>query len=539
MFSPQIRRFVLFIFLIFSAVLSVAHDEPLCSPGTTSPSVTICSPRNGSTVTNPVAIAAVTTSSTPVTTMKVYVDGDEKFRTSGGQFHTHMTLPTGKRTITVNAWNAEGGFRSTSVVTVQNATACQPNTANPSVTICTPLNGSTVTSPVHVVALTTSSLPVSTMRIYVDYSPVYTVRSNKIDTFLTLSPGTRRLEVKAWNSSGSFSQQIKVNVTGSAVPYKTQVFLSGLNFPVAMAFAPDGRLFYNELQTGKIRVVKSGGLQSTPFATIPILTGGERGLIGIAFDPQFASNRFLYVFHTAPSGKNRITRLTDWNGAGVDAKVIVDNLPAAQFHNAGNIGFGADGKLYISIGDNGTSSNAQSKSSLAGKILRYNRDGSIPLDNPFGSGVAAFNLGLRNSFDFTFHPQSGRIYATENGPHCDDEINRIVPGGNYGWRPDYPCGDSDSRFIAPITRFNPVIAPTGTTFYTRSVFPQFKGKLLVADFNQGKIRAFTVDESQSGRVVDSQTVLNGGFGSLLDIVQGPDGYLYFSSPTAIMRIVPQ
>ncbi|HXE75038.1 MAG TPA: PQQ-dependent sugar dehydrogenase [Candidatus Xenobia bacterium] len=331
-----------------------------------------------------------------------------------------------------------------------------------------------------------------------------------------------------------------VNPPGpNPVPFRVETFLSNLSFPVTMAFAPDGRLFYNELQTGNVRVVVNGVLQPQPFATLPVETTGERGLLGLAFDPQFVSNRFVYVLHSDPSGVQRVVRFTDSNGTGINLTVIVDNLPSAGIHNGGNIGFGRDGFLYITIGDSGDPANAQDPNSLSGKLLRYNSNGTVVATNPFGANNPAFNLGLRNSFDFTFHPQSGVVYASENGPNCDDEINRVVAGGNYGWRPNYPCGDTNPQFTAPITRFNPVIAPTGITFYTGNVFPQFTGSLFLVDFNEGRVRRFEVNEAAQGTITETEVVMAGGMGNLLDIVQGPDGALYFSSTTAILRIVPQ
>lgn len=323
------------------------------------------------------------------------------------------------------------------------------------------------------------------------------------------------------------------------VAFRVETFQNGLNFPVTMAFAPDGRLFFNELRTGNVRIVESGVLQPQPFATLPVETAGERGLLGLAFDPQFLTNRFVYVLHSDPSGFQRVVRFTEVGGTGTNAAVIIGNLPSTIVHNGGNIGFGTDGKLYVTIGDSTDPANSQNQNSLSGKILRYNPDGSVAAGNPFGTSNPAFNLGLRNSFDFTFHPAAGTIYASENGPNCDDEINRVIAGANYGWRPNYPCGDSDANFTAPLIRFNPVIAPTGITFYTGTVFPQFTGSLFMVDFNTGRVRRFVVDENQQGRITQSEIVVDGGFGALLDIVQGPDRFIYFSSQTAIMRIVPQ
>ena len=308
-----------------------------------------------------------------------------------------------------------------------------------------------------------------------------------------------------------------------------------------MAFAPDGRLFFNELSTGRVRVVENGQLLVDPFVEVSVETSGERGLLGLTFDPAFASNGFVYILHHTPGPplEARVLRFTDFANRGIDQTIIVDDLASTNNHNGGNIGFGPDGMLYITIGDGQNPANSQDPDSLNGKILRFNPDGSIPATNPFGGFRAAFNLGLRNSFDFDFHPATGTIYASENGPNCDDEINRIVPGGNYGWRPDYPCGDTDLEFVAPLRRFTPTIAPTGVSFYTGSVFPQFQDDLFMVDFNSGRVQRFVVDETNMGQIVESSILVDVAFGALLDIVEGPDGFLYFSSSNAIHRIVPQ
>lgn len=339
--------------------------------------------------------------------------------------------------------------------------------------------------------------------------------------------------------NGGTSSPPTVNPPPSSVAFRMEVFVGNLNFPVRLAFAPDGRLFFNELTTGNVRIIQNSVLQAQPFATLPVETNGERGLLGLAFDPLFTSNGFVYVLHSDPSGVQRVVRFADMNGTGVAAQVIVDNLPSAVVHNAGAISFGPDGRLYVSIGDSTNPANSQNQNSLSGKILRYNPDGTVPADGAFGSTTPAFNLGLRNSFDFAFHPTTGTIYASENGPECDDELNRIVRGANYGWRPTYGCGDTDPNFIAPLTRFNPTIAPTGVAFYTASVFPQFRNQLFMTDFNTGRLRRFAVNESQQGQISETAVVVDGGFGALFDVVPGPDGFIYFSSQTAILRLVPQ
>jgi glucose/arabinose dehydrogenase len=325
-------------------------------------------------------------------------------------------------------------------------------------------------------------------------------------------------------------------------PPPTQEFrveqVTAANFAVRLAFAPDGRLFFNELRTGNVRIVQNGVLQAQPFVSLNVETAGERGLLGIALDPAFASNGFVYLYYSAPAGVHRLVRYRDAGGVGTDATVLVDNLPSTTNHNGGNIGFGADGKLYLSVGDNQDPANSQDQNSVSGKILRFNPDGSIPADNPFGAGNPVFAMGLRNSFDFTFHPQLPfTMFASENGPNCDDEINRIVAGGNYGWRPSYTCGDTSANFTTPVARINPVIAPTGLLFYSGSALPLWTNTLFLVDFVNGRMQQFFVLESGT-QPFPPLTLAVGQHEALLDIAQAPDGSIYFSSDVAIFRIVP-
>ncbi|MGB9155899.1 MAG: PQQ-dependent sugar dehydrogenase, partial [Chthoniobacterales bacterium] len=181
-----------------------------------------------------------------------------------------------------------------------------------------------------------------------------------------------------------------------------------------MEFAPDGRLFVC-LQTGQVRVIKNGSLLATPFLSLSVDSSGERGLIGIAFDPNFTNNHYVYVYYTVPTSPihNRVSRFTaagDVAASGSEVVILnLDNLSGATNHNGGGLHFGSDGKLYIGVGENANGANAQTLSNLLGKVLRINSDGSIPTDNPFynsasGNNRAIWALGLRNPFTFAFQP---------------------------------------------------------------------------------------------------------------------------------------
>src|SRR3954471_17285805 len=197
-----------------------------------------------------------------------------------------------------------------------------------------------------------------------------------------------------------------------------------------MFFAPDGRLFVTQ-QTGQLRVIDHGVLQATPFTTVPTYTTvtGERGLLGIAFDPNYFDNHYLYVYYTAltPAAHNRVSRFTadpnnpDVAVAGSEVVLLdLNNLSTATNHNGGSIHFGGDGKLYVSVGENANGANAQSFGNLLGKMLRMNTDGTIPTDNPYyntatGQNRLIWSLGLRNPFTFAIQPGTGRMFINDVG----------------------------------------------------------------------------------------------------------------------------
>jgi YVTN family beta-propeller protein len=323
----------------------------------------------------------------------------------------------------------------------------------------------------------------------------------------------------------------------------SESFISA-NSPVALAFAADGTLFYNELQTGKIRVVQNGILLPDPFYQFKVAGQPETGLLGLTLDPQFETNHYVYVFYTSvpdgqenggTNGANEVVRLTDVDNKGTDLTPILPDLPSAPIHNAGTLRFGPDGKLYISLGDNDQGSNAQNLNALAGKILRVNPDGTVPADNPFvgqpGKQAAIWAYGLRNPFSFDFDPLQHGLFATENGPGDNDELDLIVKAGNYGWPPTgykYIPG-----IVDPIAVMNPPIAPTGSAFYTGSQLPDWQNDWFYCNYHQGQLRRVHLAPESRDRVVFDEVVKNG---CSLNVANAPDGALYYSDARAIYRI---
>jgi glucose/arabinose dehydrogenase len=321
----------------------------------------------------------------------------------------------------------------------------------------------------------------------------------------------------------------------------SEPFVSGADLPVALAFAPDGRLFYNELHTGKIRVVQNGALLPDPFYQFVIADQPESGMLGLTLDPNFQGNHYVYVFYTsvpvegATTGLNQVVRLTDVGNKGIDPTPILQDLPSGNVHNSGALRFGPDGKLYLAIGDDDRGSHAQDLNTLAGKILRVNPDGSSPGDNPFagdtGKQDAIWAYGLRNASSFAFHPVGHELLAVEDGAGNNDALELIVRGGNYGWPQAgyrFKPGIDD-----PIAVMNPVIVPTGSTFYTGDQLPEWKNDWFYCSYNQGQLRRVHLAPASFDRVVFEELVKQG---CSYDVATGPDGALYYSDAKGIYRI---
>jgi aldose sugar dehydrogenase len=310
------------------------------------------------------------------------------------------------------------------------------------------------------------------------------------------------------------------------------------SFPTALGFAPDGRLFFTE-RSGTIKVVQDAATKV--FGTVATVTTGERGLLGLAISPTFATDRLVYTFHSARSGTTQeVVRWTDCAGVGRNPETIVE-LPAGTgcCHKGGRLAFGPDGKLYVTLGEQSTPAAAADISDVRGKVLRYNPDGSIPADNPYGNAVWA--SGFRNPFGLAISP-AGRVAVTDNGPSGDagspgtgyDIVHTNVTRGSAG---QWPACYGYSRPIRGATcageepdwsSETQAVVPTGAEFVSASGPAPYAGKLVFCTLNDG-MKVLTEGSPHA-------TVTDGDPNCRLDVTQGPDNALYVADTDAIHRI---
>jgi glucose/arabinose dehydrogenase len=337
--------------------------------------------------------------------------------------------------------------------------------------------------------------------------------------------------------------------SGPVVEPRSQTYVTGVSFPVGMTFAPDGRLFFNEAKNGVMRIAEPnnglGRILAQPFVQLETAKGAETGMLGIALHPDFAQNHWVYLYYTEPDPdrkervplRNRVVRFTERDNVGTDMTVILDDIAVSRqgVHNGGVLRFGPDGKLYVTVGNaqdqRQIPGHSQNLTTLNGKVLRLNDDGTIPNDNPF-PGSAIFAYGFRNPFGMTFDATTGLPWVTENSGDNNDEINRVEAGGNYGF-PHYEGVGNDDQYIDPIWSSGDLtIGPTGLTFYTGDQIPQYRGDLFFCAVNTGSLTRLRLS-------ADHRTVEGGEEAAKnchLDVINGPDGALYYSTFTQIMRL---
>jgi glucose/arabinose dehydrogenase len=309
----------------------------------------------------------------------------------------------------------------------------------------------------------------------------------------------------------------------------------------SMVFSPDGRLFFTEKNTGAIRIMTpEHNILDEPFASVDDLYASwEQGMLGLAIDPEFPINHHVYVYYTALTdiengngGKviNRVLRFTDNNNTGIDPTLIMDNIPASRgYHSGGAMAFGPDGKLYITVGDATEHIFAQDPSIVIGKVLRINKDGTIPQDNPYPNSPV-YTMGHRNMYGIAFDDDAIGL-VTENGDVRYDEINLITKGGNYGFPTSQPANlpaeRANDSSIKPLRSYWDTIAPTQMIYYEGDAVPELKGMFLFGSFT-GDIYALKLSEDKKSIVEELKIELaHFPFVPTVGIAQSPDGKIYY------------
>ena len=318
---------------------------------------------------------------------------------------------------------------------------------------------------------------------------------------------------------------------------KVQNYEGGLSNAVDIAWVPGTSKIFFTQQGGKIGVIKGGRQLGRACRQLDVASDGERGALGIAVHPRFKKNHYLYVYYTNASPlENRITRFTVRNNRCRDRNNIVTGIQSASgYHNGGQLDF-VGRKLFVTTGEGHSPGEAQDTSNRLGKVLRYNANGSVPNGNPFGDSNPVWTYGHRNGFGLTHNPRNGRIYQTENGPECDDELNFIRKGRNYGWGAGYDCGDPvGPNPKAPMKRWTPTIVPTDPWWY----FGKFKAlndSLYMGEHNSsGRLHRFVMNNK--GTRIRKDRIIYNANSSIVDVSKGPGGWLYFLTRSTLFRIV--
>jgi len=324
--------------------------------------------------------------------------------------------------------------------------------------------------------------------------------------------------------------------------------IGNLNAPVAFTFGPGHTIWYVEKNSGQVRIHDLDTGSDKRFVAVPGVSGaGERGMLGVALHPNYPAKPLVYLYVTrSVSGqvRNEILRYRDDDGSGRNRRVLFTSIAGGSpYHNGGRIAFGPDGLLYAIVGDAHDSSNSQDLSDEdRGKIIRIEPDGDIPSDNPLNGRLYAY--GIRNSFGFAFDPETDDLWETENGPGCNDEVNPILPGRNYGWGPNQTCSGSAPENtnqdgpnpVLPALLYVNTIGITGIAFCDGChLTAQDEGAAFFGAINNGDITRITFNGARDAITGDA-VVLDHGDGTISFEV-APNGRIFFSDFGGIYKLV--
>lgn len=298
--------------------------------------------------------------------------------------------------------------------------------------------------------------------------------------------------------------------------------------PISLVFSDGGRAFFTERVTGNLWEVR-GEENFKLVKHFPVLQAAghhEAGLLGVALDPDFETNDQIYVYYTygpdLDHAQNKVVRISSKRGAEEE---IITGIPGGHIHNGGIIKFGPDGKLWVGVGvHNEVMEKAQDVNYLGGKVLRINADGSIPDDNPF-KGSPVYSLGHRNIFGLAFHPKTGKLYVSDEGPEKDDEVNIVEPGKNYGW-PKVTGVANDPKYVDPILTYTPTITPTQNVFIGDDLY--------FGSFNQGTVHRLKLSEDGT-KVENDEIVYSGKPFGVIGIFTSPKGEVFVATPNRILK----
>lgn len=388
------------------------------------------------------------------------------------------------------------------------------------------------------------------------------MRKNLAKFLLTALIGLNVLSCSAAEGEADFSV---VPVSNNLPPMKVETVAENLEIVWSIVFAPDGRVFLAE-RPGRVRVIENGKLRAAPFFTVPdISLSDEGGLMGMVLHPDFKENRFVYLAYTYRDERNeqnvRVVRYRETGESLVEPKTIIEAIPASKYHAGTRLKFGADAKLYITTGDATKQKRAQNLSSINGKTLRLNDDGSVPSDNPFVGQKDArpeiWSYGHRNAQGLDFQPETGLMFQTEHGPSLidgvslfkrsgGDEVNIVEKGKNYGWD-KISHKMTKAGMETPIIEFSPAVAPGSGMFYRGNLFPEFKNNFFFGALKSESIIRLVMD---GRKIVARDELFKKEYGRIREIAEAPDGSIWFSTSNRdgrgdakqtddrILRIVP-